>query len=234
MEQEPRQVNSMNKTVLMLLPFLVACQSLVGAPRAIPSSSGDAAVSALGFDTQCYHLCWMGINPGVTTASNVQTILSKSNQIDHTSLQASASEISAAWNAPLGPPLNYRVYVRLTVEKGLVETISFSDMPLRIKDVTARIGEPDKISITFVRTAESQHLFYDLYYSSRKLMLDVYLGSVSGPDPDDYIGDLYLNKEFIIAPWQAPIQPWLGYGHAKEYLPGGLHLPAESTPTVSP
>jgi hypothetical protein len=48
-----------------------------------------------------------------------------------------------------------------------------------------------------------------------------------GPDPNDYIEDMYLDTNLDdknLYPWiiidNGNRQPWLGYGHLDEYLPG--------------
>jgi hypothetical protein len=117
-------------------------------------------------------------------------------------------------------PAHVPAHVGITFENGLVRTITLAPLPFRLKDLTNLIGEPDKISITLMRGAEREFIIYGVYFSPRKIRISVDLGESTGPDPRDYISGLGLNTEFNIASWQGSIQPWLGYGHIKDYLPG--------------
>ena len=58
-------------------------------------------------------------------------------------------------------------------------------------------------------------------------------GGWTGPEPSDTIVELWLNTEFnnSILKDYGPIQPWLGYGYIKDYLPGVEIPPYDLTST---
>ena len=221
----------MKKILFSFLILLIGCQStpsssviytLSPSPQAGIVESVPASISTFQFNEQCPHGCWMGISPGISTLQDAKTVLSASDRIDPKWLQVSDTGISAIWYPdPIDSlPAHVPVHVGITFEDGLVKTISLGPLPFRLKDLTNLIGEPDKISVTLMKGAEREFIAYGVYFSIQKIRIDVDLGEWTGPDPRDYISGLFLNTEFNIASWQGIIQPWLGYGHIKDYLPG--------------
>jgi hypothetical protein len=220
----------MKKLIFLLVLFLVSCSSPPNIPKtnkmALTLEAGidqpnTQSLNTLQLNEQCPHLCWLGINPGVTTYQEAKTIMSSSDQIDQKRLEVTPSEISAAvWHSD--PTDFYDGNAAITFENGIVKTIILGVPQLRIKDITKLIGEPDKISYFVVDVADGpgKIAVSAIYFSSHKIMITTG-DDWSGPDPDNQIDGLYLNTEFnnTILPDYRPIQPWLGYGHIEEYLP---------------
>jgi hypothetical protein len=122
--------------------------------------------------------------------------------------------------------------INIHFENGLVKSISFGGMLYTIDDFINLLGEPDEISIS-VQLAEVNFIHYAIYFSTRKVLITVSPGNRNGPDPKDAIFGLELNAEFdnstLPTGWGS-IRPWLGYGHIKDYLPGGIEYPPTGTP----
>ena len=234
---------AMKRIIFLSIFVLMGCQSAPPGsvvnisslfPEATITKSVPASINTLQLNQQCPHFCWMGMNPGVTTFQEAETILSTSNQIDPKWLRVSATGILAVWNTHINPLQPFPCNVSIVIENGMVKTISFGSLPFRIKDFTNRIGEPDKISIALVKAAERDFVTYAIYFSSRKVLIVVSPGDLTGPDSNDYIFEMYLNTEFTKATlpsWYelGPIGPWLGYGHIKDYLPG-VYIPPTNQP----
>ena len=85
------------------------------------------------------------------------------------------------------------------------------------------VGEPDEIYINLATAPGATYIQYMTYYDTERIMIAVSPGSRNGPDPNDLVYALFLNTEFDRANLLAEgenFQPWLGYGHLKDYLPG--------------
>ncbi len=234
----------MKKFTFLFLMLLVSCKStpvvpiietLPPSPEATIMEPVPTSINTFQFNDQCQHLCWMTINPGVTTIQNAKTIVDNSNQIDQKALQASDKEIFAIWHTdPINSfPSHVPVHVEIKFENGVVKTISFAPLPFRIIDFTNLLGQPDKISITLMRVAEGEEVIYAIYFSSQKIMIQVSPGGWMGPDLNDHIFAIELNTEFNKADlpsWWGPIQSWHGYGHIRDYLPGVEIPPYDAIP----
>jgi hypothetical protein len=177
-------------------------------------------INTFQFNEHCPHLCWLGINPGVTTSQDAIKILSLTNHIDQESLQVSSSQsYEAVWYA--GPAKVSKTTVYMDLKNGLVWTISFDNPPFSLSDFMNLIGKPDEIRFMVMRTAETTEVIYAIYFSSARVMIES--GDQSGPEPGNSIVELWLNMDFSNTTFPPPtwgaIQPWLGYGHIKDYLP---------------
>lgn len=192
-------------------------------------------------DDHCLHFCWLGINPGVTSAEEARTLLEGSKRIDIVDI--SETSIEAMWSN------YYHVFVHF--EKDLVKSIDFDGLELSsstVKDFIQFLGEPDEVRIATYTTYHCDHIAYLIYYSSQKIMVEVQQGSWDGPNPNDWIDGITLNTEFdnsflqsrsipkIYDNQLSSPQPWLGYGHLQEYLPGQKLPtgPCEPLPTSTP
>ena len=105
------------------------------------------------------------------------------------------------------------------------------NVPNTIDDFVKLLGQPDQIRISFQKPADAEYVQYAVYFSSRKVMIGVLVTNWTGPEPTDIVYLLWLNTDFINNPpfnW-GEIQPWLGYGHIKEYLPD-IEIPKDATP----
>jgi hypothetical protein len=227
----------MIKLVLIFILLLTGCEStsiipssdnMIISPKVTNEKPASSALDTLQFNEKCPRLCWMGINPGVTTYQDVVTIMRTSEQIDQNWLDITSSEINAAiWH--LDSTNTYNGNAAIAFENGVVKNIILGNSHIRIKDLINLLGEPDKISYKVFDTPDGpgKILFYAVYFSSHKVM--IYSGGGwGGPDSNDPIKGLVLNTEIntSILPWYRPIQPWLGYGHIKEYLPH-VEIPME-------
>lgn len=172
-------------------------------------------------------MCWLGINPGVTTATDAEAILKASSQIDKDTIQMDNDGIRTTWFTGSNNTSYWRVGI--LIEKDLVKSISFGGgmEDFRVDDLVKLLGEPDEISISLRKAADADYIEYVIYYIPEKTSLLAMSGGRLGPDPQDRVTLLSLNVEFSDAnspKWMTEEynlrQPWLGYGHFNDYLPG--------------
>lgn|GEM_PF-2084742 len=234
-------------TYLLIWLLLVSCAPVV---LTTPSPTAPLAVSPtvsppfsptwsmvedlrhhLALDEQCPHICWAGINPGVTSAQEARAWLGTTQTEKYETSQSDT-------------------LVTVHFEKGLVKSISF-ERPYphgTLGDYIQLLGTPDEIRITLWADQHCRNIAYLLYFSSRKTVLEIPSGIWTGPDPRDYwVYRMILNAEFDEAFLQSQPayasyynqfserQPWLGYGHLSDYLPGdelptGSCMPSEAAP----
>lgn len=199
----------MKKAILLTMLLLAGCY---------PSPS-DAFV----YDEHCPHVCWLGINPGVTTIEEARSLLRSSNQINQKLYSDDETGYPVEWRTGQLP-----TRVGIYSENGIVKRISFgvSTFPLTMNGIINLLGEPEQISITWEQAPDDDCcISYVIYYPTQKAAIWVLPGNDRGPDPNDRIG-LVLNIELDEA--NAPrwlrdskdsFQPWLGYGHLAEYVP---------------
>jgi len=241
----------MSKVILLFLLFmLVSCApapkptpTSIPVPTPIPASSihnlrQEYPPSIEAFDTseKCPHICWLGINPGVTLAEEAHLLLRASNQIDQERFHASPDGIRIYWFTEK----QKTDYVEIDISNviGRVETITFSQLtPFTMNDLVNLFGEPDEISIRVDKPADAEYVSYMVYYTKKKTIMWIMPGSSTGPQPTDhYIQQLVLSTEFktlppsLLADYDNYRQPWLGYGHFENYLPG-LATPVSDVPT---
>jgi len=96
----------MKMILFSFLLLLMGCQSTPVAPSIntlSPSPEATLVEYALEsndtfqFNEQCPHGCWLGINPGTTTAAEAKAILQASNQIDKQDYTEFDKGIDAVW-----------------------------------------------------------------------------------------------------------------------------------------
>ena len=177
-------------------------------------SGYTASVQAFQIGPQCPHLCWLGINPGVTTAADAYQLLQGSDQIDQTTLQASDTGIQVTWYTEKTKKLNSAVYLYL--EKDHVKSVSFDRFaPFKVKDFTGLLGDPYGINIDMEVTDSIMYMPYQFYYSSQTILLGSEAAD-TGPNANDGLVSLSLNIPYN----DQLFRPWVGYGHLKEYFAG--------------
>ncbi len=211
-------------SILFLILLLTACASKPTMPptpdwtksRSAPTadwSSYEPSIDAFESNEQCPHMCWLGINPGVTTPEEAKTLLSASDQFKP-NMEVTDTGIVAKWYTDKAKKLVSPVYVRF--DKGLVQSIAFNEMaPFTLKDFVVLIGEPDGINIDMNIYGDIMEMPYGAYYFSR----DILLGSLSadtGINPNDPITTVVMNVPYNKAIFRA----WVGYGHLADYFKG--------------
>ena len=215
----------MKKIVFLLILLLASCAparpTMPPTPMWENSHSAPTAdwstyrpsIEAFQFGEQCPHLCWLGINPGVTTAEQAHTLLSASDQVNPT-MEVMDTGIVAKWYTDKAKKLEASVYVRF--ESGVVKSIAFTGMsPFTLKDFVALVGEPDGINIDMNIYGDVMEMPYGAYYYSRDILLGSELAD-TGLHPNDPITTLILN-----VPYNKDIfRAWVGYGHLTEYFEG--------------
>ncbi len=201
-------------------------------PSRITANPFVPQLDGFDFGQSCPHGCWLGINPGVTTADEAKAILQTSNQIDKTQYLISDEGIYAVWK-----PENFKTTceIRIQFENGLVQSLIVSNMEYTINDFVRVLGEPDLIRIK-VQRAIVDSVAYSIYFSSKRVMIGVLFSGWTGPDPSDTNLMVWLNVEPDLS--TPPVdwgdsQPWLGYGHIKDYLPGVVIPTQDATPNPS-
>lgn len=218
----------MKKIIVLSLLLLISC-------NAIPNEMTGGSLPPIGktfeLSEKCPHLCWMGINPGTTTMEQAKLIISESNQINKQYTQVSEDHISIVWN--IGKLKSYSSNVGIQLENGLVKSIDIGVGYYTINDFIKFLGKPDEICATKITAADAIYYTYSVYYISSKIEIDVGIGSQKGPYPSDIADVIWLNSEFYPAshPEWGITQPWLGYGHLNDYLPGVEILPTYVMPT---
>jgi hypothetical protein len=209
-------------SVLLLLIILSACTS----PGMNLEEKASALKGAFEISEECPKLCWLGINPGLTTTTDAIVLLQASPQIDQLGLQVSVLDIQADWFPNEDTVIPIHVYLDTDYDSGIVNSISFSNLPqFSVGDLVTLLGKPNAITIELEQMPDSLFLPYTLYYSSSTTMIYVIAGSESGPSEDDFVGILSLNLEFDsrtlpesrINDYEKS-QPWLGYRNLEKYL----------------
>jgi hypothetical protein len=191
-------------------------------------------LNAFEFSEKCPHMCWQGINPGVTTTDEALALLKASDQIGQTSYidDEPNKTLWLHWFTDKSKTFHTGVY--LGYENGIVTSISFQNLyPFRIKDLISILGEPSEINITQEIEADAEFIRYSVFYPEQRIQIEVGGVHWNSPNPNDDVQSLGLNIEFYnpLRPRQKwIIQPWLGYGHLEDYLPG-IRIPTNTNYT---
>jgi hypothetical protein len=215
---------SINKTIkqsLFSLFFLLTSCTLI-TPNFL-SERNPLSIAAFEAGKECPHVCWLGIQPEITSADNAISILMASNQINHEKLfQRSDTELLTQWYTDETKTFYSDVW--LMFEGKLVKSITFNLLtPYNMNYFISLFGAPDTIIIDLDQTIDGGNLVnYAVYFSQDKVSLSVYPGSWDGPNPEDPIRGMTINSEFTYSIFLKKVkqQPWQGYGHLKDYLPG--------------
>ena len=195
----------------LFLLILAGCQS-------------SSPVEAFDVGENCPHVCWLGINPSATTAIEAIAIINKSNQIRQESIIEDKTGVRAEWFAGTSFPNRIGIYFK----NDLVKQIYVSHIhPLSVGDLVEFLGEPDEIGININKVSDAVYADYILFYSSRQSAIFASTINNNGPDPTDGIDVLILTDElnredspkWLIEKYQIR-QPWLGFGHLKDYFSG--------------
>ena len=118
------------------------------------------------------------------------------------------------------------------------EMLSVTILALKVENFYQLFGAPDEIKIGIYPTQHCPAIPYLLYYASKKLIIEVGNGSWNGPSSEDWVDSVTINSNFdnvwlqsrpfpaIYDNQLSNRQPWLGYGHLKDYLPEQNLLPS--------
>jgi hypothetical protein len=195
-------------------------------PASVPMSS------AFTYDHECPHICWLGINPGVTTVEEAKTIIYSSNQF----VEGTDDESDNPVDNKIGFGVDWHTEqmgagstrVGMVFENGVVQDINFSFYTyVMIQEFIEVLGKPNEINIRIMQAPDARYINYILYYTSMNALIIVSAHNETGPDVEDSVDVLYLNispddpiASDIINFWlgQDLRQPWLGFGHLEEYL----------------
>lgn len=180
-------------------------------------------IETFEYSEQCPKVCWLGIQPDVTTKEDVRKFLKTANNIENSSIKWIEQGVSATWVENKGGPIWGKVSIRF--EKDKVSSIDFNQLELLgVDDCVKMFGEPEEISIYLHQTPhELFYLTYYLYYSSPRVIIKSSTGSDPvGPAPDNTVDTMTFYLEDNLGQMQQRIyddaQLWLGYGHLEDYL----------------
>ena len=170
----------------------------------------------------------MGIQPGVTTRKEAWEFLQSSEWVDQKSIRSSEYGFGFSWFVDRQKKFYYKVGIG--TENDVVSALSFQLFKnISLEDLIAMFGEPSEISIADSDAPDAIYLYYILYYPEIQVMIDGHNYDYTGPQANDFPRFLGINLEFNgdkLPNWQGgkyvDRQPWLGYGHIEEYLPGIL------------
>jgi hypothetical protein len=230
----------MKKIICLFFMLLTSCAQAPASPSPAPANPSPVPTSppsipvssSFVYNQECPHVCWMGIDPGVTTVEEAKTIIYSSNQI----VEGSDDEEDNPEGNKIGFGVDWHVKqmgalptrVAMGFENGIVTTISFSFYgPIKIQEFIDLFGEPDEINIRKMQAPDARYINYVLYYTSMDALIFITNYDESGANPNDPVDILYLNISpddpvasdlinFMVG--QDLRQPWLGFGHLEEYL----------------
>jgi len=227
----------MKRIIYLVFLFLTGCVQARVSPLPVRTSLPPSApmTSAFTFTQECPHLCWLGINPGVTTAEEALALLASSSQIGKDSFEKNEAGIEVEWHTE--QMVAHPTSVGIVLENGIVSRIIFSfPATVKMQEFIELMEEPDEISIWKDQTVEANCcISYVVYYLSVRALIFAYAPTIEGNGPNivDSINILCLNTapDDPNAPRQVVEhkdlrQPWLGFGHLEEYLLRTIPTPA--------
>jgi hypothetical protein len=218
------------KKIVLLFPLLVFLFAACAPAKATvpPTADWSKAHSAptedlSGYQTNisaftagdaCPHGCWMGINPGVTTAEEAHNLLKASDQIDQ-NMEVTDTGIVTHWFTEKTKKYSAQAYVRMD-EKGVVKSIALTETsPFMLKDLIAIFGDPSGINIDMNIYGNVMEMPYDAYYFARQTLFNADATEL-GVQPNDAVHTIILNVPYK----ESLFRPWEGYGHLAEYFKG--------------
>jgi len=213
------------KRLFFVLTFLLA--GCAHDSRTAPVSPLPLA-NFFEFNGACPQTCFMGIMPGITKRENVSTLLSTSDQFSVPVFRKEENDFIVQWYLIPSTQVSTWVNISINPQDDLVQSIIFKSIdPYRINDFAGLLGEPDEISAFVEEPADARYISYSLYYSKINVLLYIQTDRFTGHQKDDVVDQLYINApmdEEHVPPWIVTHynnrQPWLGYGHLEEYIPG--------------
>jgi hypothetical protein len=206
----------MKRSVVFLTLLLASCLPRSAQPTAtrvivdyVPS------LSSFQSSEECPDICWLGMHAGKTSADEAMHLIKGSDEIDQQFTRVFDNSIEAFWFPEKTHTLDSTASV--IIKGDLVESIFIAPVkPFKVIDAIDLWGEPDEISIK-LKEGQRNEVFtvYSLYYTQFNTVVVISPGSLTGPDPENFIYLIGINVEF----GNDQRQPWLGYGQIKYYLP---------------
>jgi len=209
----------MKKIFFLLMLLLASCAPATVDPnktRSLPTADWSAYqpyIESFEFSKKCPHMCWLGINPGVTTGQEAQAILEASDQIQEIT-QSTETGILVKWYTEPTKKLHTTVY--LFMENGVIKTLSFQELPpFTLQNFIGLVGEPDGVNIDMNVYGDVMEMPYSVYFYEEEIVIGAQAAD-SGPHANDALINMTLN-----IPYKREIfRQWVGYGHLKEYFAG--------------
>jgi hypothetical protein len=183
------------------------------------------------YNEECPHVCWLNINPGLTTMEDTRHLVATSNQISKLREGSdidinNESGFTIKWHTKQMGEKVTDVYVGIIGEHGIVSSVTFNfPAYINLEEFIGMLGEPDEISVMKQETAEITYVEYILYYTKEKVLIASSTKDLTGPEITDPLGIVYLNIDLSsnnLPKWAtdqiALRQPWLGFEKMDEYL----------------
>lgn len=176
------------------------------------------------YNKECLHVCWLGINPSVTTVDEAKALVGSSSQIDQATYIEDEDGFRIEWHTKQMGVNPARVGI--ITENGKVKSITFLfPSSVKVQEFIDLLGEPDEISIQKVEAAELTYYEYVIYYTKPKIIIFAFTRDEDGPHLEDSVDIMYLDIDLDnsdgpswLLKHKALRQPWLGFGRADEYL----------------
>ncbi|MBK9927747.1 MAG: hypothetical protein IPP66_20945 [Anaerolineales bacterium] len=214
------------KIFLCVLLLLCSCTESLPTPQEDPALATQEYfekkseqhtsefLSAFEFNERCKPACWFGVEPGVTTIDDAVALLAGNGKSGVRLSEIADQEIQAEWYVGKDRFL-MRVYIK--AETNVVKSITLQQMCcIRVKYFIDLLGTPDGASADIHQAPGLTVTNYFVYYLEKKTALNIMDYDLQGLDQDAFIEAIFLADEFSVE----NIQPWIGYGYLKEYLPG--------------
>lgn len=214
--------------VLLVLVFaLIGCATNSNIRDKYQPSSNEFSVAQTG---SCSKICWLGIEPDVTTENEALELIKKSNSVDQSSIRQADDRIKLTWFTDESKTITG--YAELVLSSGLVHSIALRQLtPFTVNDFIGILGPPNEIGISAWDGVHGEKFTtYSLYFTSLDAMIQVSTGSMNGPQPDDFVDWVGMN---LVLDEGTHRHLWLGYGHLDEYLSTESPSATTTTPTTS-
>ncbi len=207
---------------LMLVIYASGCAA-VEDPSSTPAlnirKTLTPSLDTFQINDTCPHICWLGINPGITSREEALHLIRSSDQFVQQFTRQSDDAIEARWYTETTKDYKATIYIALSNDTVKSITISHIE-PFTVDDFVRLLGTPTGVLFRFGKYPYEggEYTLYSLYYSSFNAVLTVKFPEVHEPKPDDFVDILELNPDLD----SQSFQPWIGYRSLEEYFPDGI------------
>jgi hypothetical protein len=148
----------------------------------------------------------MGIHPGTTSASQAVVLLKNSE---------TTKKLEIFGNTIVASSTEFNVVLRFS--SGVVESLHLTTASLTLGEMISVLGKPKdvKLNNNCGITTNFRCLYYQIYYPAWNTLIRIEPQDRAGPSSHDIVRVININ---LLDEWKEPSQPWLGYGHADEYM----------------